>query len=169
MRETGCRTGTSRPPSQPDIRLATAWREEPGPLPALRRIAALGNGELLVETGRVAAGAARPGTVRILERSPNRLRLECDAPDSTWLFVLRAFWPYRSVEIDGHPAEMVPAYLAFSAVAMPAGHHRVEWREEIPGLGLSIAGPPLFAAAALWLLRRRPAGISEPDADRGSA
>ena len=149
-------------PSQPDIRLATAWREEPGPLPALRRIATLGNGELLLETGREAAGAARGGTVRILERSANRLRLECDAPDPTWLFVLRAFWPYRTVEIDGRPAEMVPAYLAFSAIAMPAGHHRVEWREEIPGLGLSIAGPPLFAAAAAWLLRRRAPLPSSP-------
>ena len=137
-------------------------REEPGPLPALRRIATLGNGELLLETGREAAGAARGGTVRILERSANRLRLECDAPDPTWLFVLRAFWPHRTVEIDGRPAEMVPAYLAFSAIAMPAGHHRVEWREEIPGLGLSIAGPLLFAAAAAWLLRRRAPLPSSP-------
>ena len=31
-----------------------------------------------------------------------RLELEIDAPEKTWLFVLRAFWPYRSIEIDGH-------------------------------------------------------------------
>ena len=49
-------------PSQPDIRLATAWREEPGPLPALQRITSLRDGELLVETGRQASGAARPGS-----------------------------------------------------------------------------------------------------------
>ncbi|HYK42218.1 MAG TPA: hypothetical protein VE007_07480 [Thermoanaerobaculia bacterium] len=142
-------------PAQPDIRLATAWREESGPLPALQRITAMRDGELLVETGRQASGMARPGAVRVLERRANALRLECDAPDPTWLFVLRAFWPHRTVEIDGRPAEIVPAYLAFSAVAMPAGHHRVEWREEIPGLGMSLAGPPLFAATAFWLLRVR--------------
>jgi len=142
-------------PPQPDIRLATAWREEPGALPALQRITSLKDGELLVETDRQASGAARPGSVRVLERRANGLRLDVDAPDPTWLFVLRAFWPHRSVEIDGRPAEIVPAYLAFSAVAMPAGHHRVEWREEIPGFGLSLAGPPLFAAAAFWLWRRR--------------
>jgi hypothetical protein len=152
-------------PSQPDIRLATAWREEPGPLPALQRITSLRDGELLVETGRQASGAARPGVVRVVERRANGLRLDIDAPDPTWLFVLRAFWPHRTVEIDGRPAEIVPAYLAFSALAMPAGHHRVEWREEIPGFGFSLAGPPLFAAAAVWLWRRR-ASPRRHDPDR---
>jgi hypothetical protein len=155
-------------PAQPDIRLATAWREENGPLSALRRITAMRDGELLVETGRQASGAARPGAVRVLEKTANSLRLDCDSPDPTWLFVLRAFWPHRTVEIDGHPAEIVPAYLAFSAVAMPAGHHRVEWREEIPGLGISLAGPPLFALAATWLLRRR-GSPALPAPDRTSA
>ncbi len=133
----------------PDIRLLTGWREVAAPLEALNRFSQLQPGEVTVESGRQVHGAARPGSVRILEESPNRLSLDVETPDPTWLFVLRGFWPYRRVLLDGAPARVSPAQIAFSALAIPSGSHRVTWQETLPGAPLSLMGPPLFVLAAV--------------------
>ncbi len=147
-------------PVYPDIRLATRWREVTGSLDALEAIRDVGPGELLLETGRRARGEARPGKLRVLEKSPERLRLEVEAADPTWLFVLRSFWSHRTILRDGNPVEAVPAYLAFSAVPIPAGRHAIEWRERVPGGRWSRFGPLLagiaFAALAGAARRARP-------------
>jgi hypothetical protein len=152
----------------PDIRLATSWQEAGSSLAALGLVSKVQSGELLLETGRTGRGTARPGSVRILEKSPERLVLDVEAPDRTWLFVLRDFWLHRRIEVDGREAEGVPAYLAFTAVEIPAGRHHVDWREEIPGFAVSRWGPVVAGAAILWLAlsaRRRPVrGIQERDA-----
>jgi hypothetical protein len=116
-------------------------------------------GEVVLETGSRGAGRARPGTVRVLANEPERLHLETDSPDPTWLFVLRDFWNYRSVLLDDRPAECVPAQLAFSAVPVPSGRHRIDWREEVPGGSVSRWGPPVFVLlmAALLIRERRTA------------
>lgn len=144
----------------PDIRLATSWLEAPSSLAALGLVSKVGPGELLLETGRSGRGSARPGSLRIVEKTPARLVVDVDAPDRTWLFVLRNFWQHRRIEVDGRAAEGVPTYLAFTAVEIPAGRHRVDWREEIPGFAVSRWGPVVAGAAMLWLAlsaRRRPA------------
>ncbi|HEX4440216.1 MAG TPA: hypothetical protein VH854_09105 [Thermoanaerobaculia bacterium] len=144
----------------PDIRLATAWREEPSALDALHDMAELPQGALALETGRRADGAAPEGRLRILERSAPRLAIETDAPAATWLFVLRAFWGYRRVTVDGREVETVPANIAFTAVAVPAGKHRVDLEEQLPGWELSRWGPVAYGmiavAAAVLVRRRRP-------------
>jgi hypothetical protein len=144
----------------PDIRLATAWREEPSALDALHGFAELPPGALALETGRRADGAAPAGAVRVIERSAPRLTIETEAAAPAWLFVLRAFWSHRRVSVDGRPVETVPANLAFTAVPIPAGRHRVEWVESLPGWDLSRFGPAAYgmivAAAAVWSRRRRP-------------
>jgi hypothetical protein len=146
------------PAALPDIRLLERWREEPDAVSALRELPRLGAEEIVLETGRRGSGHARPGGLRIVERSPERLRLEVSAPDPTWLFVLRGFWSYRAVRVGGNPVEAVPAQLAFSAVPVPAGRHSIEWREEVPGLESSRWGPVLFAALAVaFLIRGRDA------------
>jgi hypothetical protein len=145
------------PDALPPIRLLEGWREESGPVAALTALPRLAPGEVVIETGRDASGSARPATLRVLRRTPEHLLLETLSPDPTWLFVLRGDWDYRSVELDGKPAPVHTAQLAFSAVRIPAGEHRVEWREEAPGLEVSRWGP----VAALLILgaasvRRRP-------------
>lgn len=137
------------PDAQPDVRLASRWREEPGPLEALAVLPRLAADEIVVESGRRAQGAARPGRIRIREKSPERLLLEVVSPDPTWLFVLRGDWSYRTVLLDSRIVNLSPAQIAFSALPVPAGEHRVEWRENAPGLELSRWGP---VAAALFLL-----------------
>jgi hypothetical protein len=142
----------------PDIRLLTSWREETGGLPAAYGVPRLTAGQIVIESGTRRLGTARPGRLRILEKSPERLRLEADAPDPTWLFVLRDFWNHRMVLLDGRPAEDFPAQIAFSAIRVPAGHHRIEWRELVPGGSVSRWGPVVFVLVAAVLVaseRRR--------------
>ncbi len=138
----------------PDIRLLRRWREEVGALESLAALPGIGPGEAVLETGRRASGTARPGQVRVVEKSPNRLRLSLSAPDPTWLFVVRGFWNHRTVLLDGSEVTPVPAQLAFSAVFVPAGEHVLDWREQLPGGSVSWAGPALFVLAAAWLIAR---------------
>jgi hypothetical protein len=139
----------------PDIRLAERFREVPTATQALEALPRLSPGELLLETGRSGMGSARPGDVRVLLRSPERLALEVSAPDPTWLFVLRGFWSHRVVSVDARPVEYVPAQLAFSAVAVPAGKHRVDWTEEVPGGNISRGGPILCLLVVIFVLARQ--------------
>jgi hypothetical protein len=141
----------------PDVRLATRWREAANGLTALNEIGRLDPGHLVIETEASRSGSAAGGEVRVLERSPERLRIETRALDDTWLFVLRGYWNHRSVRVDGREVEVRPAQIAFSAVPVPAGVHRVEWREEMPGGVLSLFGPILFVVAVVaFVLRRHP-------------
>ena len=148
------------PRALPDVRLLQDWREVETPIAALDALPRLPEGGVVLESGRRAAGAARPGVVRVVTRTPERLVLEIDAADPGWLFVLRAHWIYRTILLDGKPVEAVPAQLAFSAVPVPAGRHVVVWEERVPGLEISRWGPVLFGMIALGLFvvpsRRKP-------------
>ena len=153
------RAWDENPDALPDVRLATRWREATGPVDALRTLPQLAAGEIVVETGERREGRGRPGALRVREKSPERLVIETKSPVASWLFVLRGDWSYRSVEIDGRPVETSPAQLAFTAVPVPAGAHRVEWRERAPGLEISrygpLAGALLLGLHAVAARRRR--------------
>jgi len=140
--------------SLPEIRLAQLWREEVGGMQALRALPTLRTGELLIESGRRFRGTARSGSVEILEKTPERLLLRTQALDESWLFVLRGFWNYRSVRVDGKPVECSPAQLGFSAVPVPAGTHAIDWREQLPGWEISRWGPLLFTLLTFFYLSR---------------
>ena len=142
----------------PDVRLLTGWRETPGAIEAFNSLLTLAPGHAAIETGASVEGHARPGRLRIVEKTPERLRVIAEAPDPTWLFVLRGFWTHRTVLLDGEPVEDAPAQVAFSAVRVPAGTHRIEWTEEIPGGGVTRWGPLLAVLLALlWTARDRAA------------
>jgi len=142
----------------PDVRLARGVCEETGGLEAMNALSRLRTGEIVVETGRRRRYAAGTGTVWISEKNPERIRLTLDAPDPTFLFVLRCFWTHRTVRLDGRLVEPVPAQLAFSAISIPAGRHSVDWRERVPGSDVSRFGPVLYALAAAGLLVRERGG-----------
>ncbi len=142
----------------PDVRLLRRWEEVPGPVAAFRRIASLEDGEGIVEAESTRRGGARLGTVRMIRKDAEGFAVDLDAPDASWLFVLRAYWPYRSIRLDGKLVEGHPAQLAFSAVPIPPGRHRLEWEEEVPGLGISRWGPVAFVGIAIGIVvaqRRR--------------
>ena len=142
----------------PDVRLAEIWSEEQEAAAALAALPRLAAGEVVIETGARRRGAARPGQVRLLEKSPERLLLDVEAPDPAWLFVLREYWRYRRVLVDGRETEIFPAQLAFSAVPVPAGRHRIEWVEQAPGWGFARFGPALSVLGLLWIWQRRSRG-----------
>jgi hypothetical protein len=58
------------------------------------------------------------------------------------------------VLLDGAGVEDVPAQLAFSAVRVPAGRHRIDWKEEVPGWKISRFGPLLALLTFLWIHQR---------------
>ncbi len=145
----GLREWDENPSAAPHIRLVGRWQEASGPVEALAALPRLEPGEIVIETDRRATGSARPGSVRILRESPEALALTTECADPAWLFVLRGDWSYRTVLVDGRPAPVFPAQIAFSAVPVPAGAHRIDWREDAPGLAASRWGP---LAGALLLL-----------------
>jgi hypothetical protein len=136
----------------PDIRLLESWRTTPDPQEEIRLLPAMKDGEIVIEAGPVGGWSARPGTVHVVEKTPERLRVDVTAPDATWLFVLRGYFPYRTILVDGKRVEANPAHLAFSAVPVPAGSHRIEWTENVPGGRVSGWGPVVFAVVASMLL-----------------
>jgi hypothetical protein len=142
----------------PDVRLASAWREARSAPEALGLLTGGLPADAVVLETSTTGGGQGGGAVRILEKSPERLVAETESRTGAWLFVLRGYWPYRDVLVDGRPAEAVPAQLAFSAVGVPAGRHRVEWQEKLPGLEVSRWGPVLFGLAVAFLLLRRGEG-----------
>ena len=134
------------PGALPDIRFVEGWLEVPSALDALEGAprAAGGRDRHRERRRRPQGVAARPGTVRVLVRSAERLALEVEAPDGGWLFVLRAFWPYRTILLDGRPVEASPAQLAFCAVPVPPGRHRVWSGRRSPGFRSRVGyGPAL--------------------------
>ncbi|MEP6995721.1 MAG: hypothetical protein ABI968_14460, partial [Acidobacteriota bacterium] len=136
----------------PDIRLLDRWREVPEPVSAFRSIANLQQGEAVIESGATREGVSGDGSVQVLHRSAERLALETQSGAPGWLFVLRAFWPYREILLDGNPVEAYPAQLAFCAVPIPPGRHRLNWEERVPGLQFSGWGPVLYGIIASGLL-----------------
>ncbi len=49
--------------------------------------------------------------------------------------------------------DLSPAQIAFSALPLPAGEHRVEWLENAPGLEFSRWGPVASALLLVLLYR----------------
>jgi hypothetical protein len=140
----------------PDVRLLTGWREEAGAIEAFNALLRLPPGHVAIESGSRGEGAARPGRLQVVEKTPERLRVVTEVPDPTWLFVLRGYWTHRTVLLDGSPVEDFPAQVAFSAVRVPAGRHRIEWTEEIPGGSVTRWAPLVAVLAALaWTARDR--------------
>jgi MYXO-CTERM domain-containing protein len=59
------------------------------------------------------------------------------------------------VRVDGREVEQVPAQIAFTAVPIPPGRHRVDWEETLPGGEVSRFGPVLGLLGAAGLLARQ--------------
>ncbi len=108
-------------------------------------------------------GAARPappdwtGTVRLLERGHNALRFETDTNAPGILVVVEAFHRDWRATVDGAPARVERANLAFRGVEVAAGRHTIALSyapRSVPwAIGLGAAG--LLLALALWLPRAR--------------
>jgi len=96
---------------------------------------------LVVEGTGPPIGEVR-GDARIVEEVPERVVVEVDARTDAYLFLADAFDPGWSATVDGRPSPILPAQLAFRAVYVPSGPHRVVFRYTPAGFlaGLMIGG-----------------------------
>jgi hypothetical protein len=99
------------------------------------------------------------GTVEISvqDRADGRVMASVDAPASGYVYLSEPFYAEREAFVDGQRVTPVHANLAFMAVPVPAGSHRLELRYTPTsfrwGLGLSIF------TVVVWIglsMRRRP-------------
>jgi hypothetical protein len=115
--------------------------------------------EVVLDPGAGAAGlggdsdpAAEAGGSRIVEEAPNRIVIECDLERPAFVVLSDAYDPGWRVHVDGAPAALLRANVAFRAVWVAAGHHRIEQayrpRSVLLGSVLTLAAATLGLATA---------------------
>ncbi|MET0552002.1 MAG: YfhO family protein [Vicinamibacteria bacterium] len=118
------------PGARPRVWASGGARVEPDDAAALRAILSPAfdeEREIVVAEG---TGARAPvsfaGSVTVRERRGDRLLLAASLSDPGWVVVVDAWDPGWHARVDGHPAPLQRANLAFRAVPVPAGVHTVE-------------------------------------------
>lgn len=106
------------------------------------------------------------GWARFVRRAPHRLELSVQASRPALLLLSQTWYPAWRARVDGRDAPLLSAYGgALSAVAVPAGGHRVElWYEPTAlrrGLALAALGALALAGLLAWE-RRLPAPVPAP-------
>ncbi len=107
--------------------------------------------ETAPKTGVPAPLEGNPGTAKITRYETSRVTVETDAAAAAMLVLADAYFPGWHAWLDGKPVEIVPAYHAFRAVAVPKGPHTVEFRYAPASfrLGMTMSGVTLLAGI-LW-------------------
>lgn len=97
------------------------------------------------------------GTARVMSRKPGEYLLEAENGADAFLVLSEAYYPGWSAEVDGAPAEVLPANHLIQAVRLPPGKHLVKfvYRSRFLGVGVAIALLAAFAPVAIELVRRR--------------
>ncbi|HXE71068.1 MAG TPA: YfhO family protein, partial [Candidatus Nitrosotenuis sp.] len=98
------------------------------------------------------------GGARLVADEGSRLRLEVEMPADGYLVVADTWHPAWKATVDGQPAPVRPADLAFRAVPVPAGSHRVDMVYASPafrlGAALSLAALAAWLGGWVWAARR---------------
>ena len=97
------------------------------------------------------------GTVRVLQRAQQHIVLSVSTPSARWLIARQTYFPGWYAAIDGKPTILRRADVAFQAVFVPAGTHRVilDYRAGIVRQGAAITALSVLPLAALLLPYRR--------------
>ena len=120
-----------------------------GPAEAVAALEKLGPAtreRLIVEdpTRPIPATESVAGTARIVEDLPERVVIQTESTGPAYLLLADTFDPGWSATLDGSPVPIRPAYVAFRAVALPAGPHTVVFTYRpagfVPGSGPERAG-----------------------------
>ena len=110
-------------------------------------------GEVVLDDGEKAgAQPGLAGTSRLLDERADRIVLEAELDRPGTLVLLDGYDPGWRARVDGQEAPLRRANLAFRAVAVPAGRHRVEmvYRPRGLGFGLGVSALSLIALALTW-------------------
>jgi hypothetical protein len=99
-------------------------------------------------------GAIVEGTARIVREIPERIEVATDSAGPAYLVLADTFDPGWTAMVDGRPAPIRPAYVAFRAVFLPPGRHEVTFTYRpagfLLGLGLSLAALACWLALVVW-------------------
>jgi hypothetical protein len=94
-----------------------------------------------------------PATVLEQDRTDGRMIVEVSAPRDGVVFFSETYYPDRRAWVDGKRIPRMKVDLAFTAVRVPAGNHRIELRYDTRALW---AGAALsFVTLMLWLVSER--------------
>lgn len=115
--------------------------------------------EVLLEPGSPAAPPlAEAGSARLLAWTPDHVRVETSLGTAGYLVLLEAHDPGWRATVDGAPAPLLRANVAFRAVPVPAGRHTVEMiyrpRALLWGLVASALSSAVLVATLLRLRGR---------------
>jgi len=96
-----------------------------------------------------AASADAAGTARIVEYQHERVTIDTDAPGRRLLVLSDTWFPGWRATVDGQPAPIARANVAFRAVPVPAGRHRVvfDYAPASFRIGAAISGVALLLIA----------------------
>jgi uncharacterized membrane protein YfhO len=98
------------------------------------------------------------GAVTVVEERSNQVLLRVEAPTAGFVVLTDTFYPGWQATVDGQPAQIWPANLAFRAVAVEAGAHEIIFsyrpRSFIIGLGVSTVTLALLVITLIFLIQR---------------
>ncbi|HKI20692.1 MAG TPA: YfhO family protein, partial [Isosphaeraceae bacterium] len=153
----------------PRVRLAGSpvyASDEPQAVAQLDRLGPDLRNYLVVEdpTHPLPTASAVLGTAQIVEEIPDRVVVEADAATPAYLVLSDTFDPGWSATVDGQPAPIRPAYVAFRAVYLSEGKHTIVFTYRPAGfvLGLGLSGCGILLGLFLWFLPARPVVLA-PD------
>ena len=103
------------------------------------------------------AGGSFSGTGRVVTRDADRVAIEAELSADGYVVLVDAWDPAWRAWVDGAAVELLRANVAFRAVAVRAGRHRVEmrYRPATLGWGLAITAAGVALALASLLFRGR--------------
>ncbi len=106
---------------------------------------------LLPEGREIPSPPSFRGAARILDERADRVRIAAELNDAGYLVLADSYDPGWQVRVDGRPARLLRANLAFRAVALPAGRHRVEmvYRPRLVLVGVAVSLVTLLGVAFL--------------------
>jgi uncharacterized membrane protein YfhO len=84
--------------------------------------------ETAIVEGDAPAAPPAPGEVQVVSYAPNEVRLRTRSAGAGFLVAADAWYPGWEAAIDGQPARLYAADVAFRGLRVPAGEHRVEMR-----------------------------------------
>jgi hypothetical protein len=117
-----------------------------------------GEADSALETlvGTRSCDAAGRVTVTGQDTLDGRVSADVDAPVAGFVFLSEPFYPERVALVDGRPVQARKANLAFTAVPVPAGRHRLELRY-VPSsfnTGLGVTALTMVAWTGVSILAR---------------
>ncbi len=110
--------------------------------------------------------AVATGSATITVDEPERVEVETASGGPSYLVLADTYDPGWSATVDGRPAPIRPAFVAFRAVALPAGSHRVEFTYRPAGFTAGLIATAIGVLASIVCLAwpRPVADLASPHA-----